>query len=67
VRGGCQGVAFQATWVWGCACPGDNRQSPIGTGYSKMFVFQTKFDYMVGGLGTKRSEMKRMAEGQAYT
>jgi hypothetical protein len=38
----------------GCARPGANRQSPIGTGYSKMFVFQTKVDYMV-------------VEGQAYT
>jgi hypothetical protein len=33
----------------------------------KMFVFQTKMGGMVTGLGTKRSEMKRMDEGQAYT
>jgi hypothetical protein len=51
-----QGVAFQATCVWGCACPGDNRQSPIGTGYSKMFVFQTKFDYMVGASGLSEAK-----------
>jgi hypothetical protein len=62
-----QWVALQATCGGVRLGPGDNRLAPIGPGYSRMFVFQTKFDDMVGGLGTKRSAMKRMDEGQAYT
>jgi hypothetical protein len=65
--GGFSGLPFRQR-DWGLrSCSGDNRLAPIGPGYSKMFVFQTMMGRMVGGLGTKRSEMKRMDGGQAYT
>jgi hypothetical protein len=61
-----QWVALQATCGGVRLGPGDNRLAPIGPGYSRMFVFQTKMGRMVVWWKLYASNLSRYVGGNRH-